>query len=314
MGTVFELLLPACPAAVSLGYAILEEVERLEDRLTVYRETSEVSRINRLAAYQPVPVSGLLFDLLQLSATLHRQTYGAFDVTTGRLVRLWGFFRGPRRIPSAEEIAAALEVTGMQHIVLDPETRTVYYRKRGIELNLGSIGKGYALDCLTARLERAGIRSALMHCGYSSVMARGCAPGTARGWHIGLADPRDPSSRLASVWLKDRALATSAATFQHVEHEGKKLGHVLDPRSGWPAQGMLSVTVVAPRAAEADALSTAFFILGLEAAARYVREHPRVAVIALTDEPQPRLAVLGDIEVETWQGTRNTLDVASVEG
>src|SRR5262249_42587733 len=159
---------------------------------------------------------------------------------------------------------------GMRHVVLDPEQRKVRFLKPGLEINLGSIGKGYALDRAAERLRRQGdLPSALLHGGQSSVYAIGTEPGEARGWAVGLQHPWSPGQQVAVVRLNDRALGTSAATFQHLEHNGRKLGHILAPRTGWPAVGLASASVVATTAAQADALATAFFILGVEQARAY---------------------------------------------
>ena len=168
------------------------------------------------------------------------------------------------------------------------------YLRPGLEINLGSIGKGYALD-RAAELLRAGVGrvGGLLHGGHSSVFAIGSEPGDARGWAVGIRHPWDPERRLALVRLRDRALGTSAATFQHLEYNGRKLGHILDPRTGWPAEGVASASVVAPTAAEADALATAFFILGIEAARAYCAAHPGIGAVLLPQGDAARPVVLG---------------------
>src|SRR5262249_14969420 len=161
--------------------------------------------------------------------------------SAGALIKAWGFYRGPRRVPPEPERRSVLGRVGMRHVVLDPEQRTVRYLRNGLEINLGSIGKGYALD-RAARLlrEHWNVTAGLLHGGHSSVYAIGSEPGRADGWGVGLRHPWDPARRLAVVRLRDRALGTSAATFQYLEYNGRKLGHLLDPRSGWPAEGMAS--------------------------------------------------------------------------
>jgi thiamine biosynthesis lipoprotein len=305
MACQFDMLVPAAhPDALAAAEAALDEIDRLEAQLTVYRDTSEVSRLNRLAAHAPVPVEKGLFDLLALSARLSAETEGAFDITAHALIQCWGFFRGPRRVPAPAEREAALENVGMHQVALDPEQRTVHFRRRGLGINLGSIGKGYALDCV-ARLLRADwqLSSALLHGGHSSVYALGAPAHDPEGWTVGICDPRDPTYRIARVRLKDRALGTSSATFQYLEHEGRKLGHLLDPRSGWPAEGMLGASVVAPTAAEADALATAFFILGVDKARAYCAAHPEIGALLLPPSPMHlplRIVPLGRLDGEIY--------------
>src|SRR4029079_5396733 len=135
-------------------------------------------------------------------------------------------------------------------VVLDAERRSVRYLRPGLELNLGAIGKGYALDRAAGLLRRRGnLCAALLHGGHSSVYAIGYEPGDERGWAVGLSHPWEPGRRIALLRLRDRALGTAAATHRHLEHEGRKLGHVLDPRTGWPAEGVALASAVAPTAA-----------------------------------------------------------------
>jgi thiamine biosynthesis lipoprotein len=284
MATHFEVLLPlGTPDAVAAGEAALDEIDRLEDQLTVYRDTSEVSRLNARACTGPVPVEEGLFDLLRLAARVSAETDYAFDVTAGALIKAWGFFRGPRRVPADAEVRQALQRVGMRHVALEAEARTVRFDRPGLEINLGSIGKGYALDRAAALLRRDWkISSGVLHGGHSSVYAMGSEPGTGRGWPVAIRHPGQEGGRLAVVYLRDRALGTSAATFQYLEHRGRKLGHILDPRTGWPAEGLASASVLATTAAEADALATAFFILGADRARAYCTAHPEIGAVLLS--------------------------------
>jgi thiamine biosynthesis lipoprotein len=295
MATSFEVALPlGTPRALEMGEAAFQLIDALEDQLTVYRDTSEVSRLNRFAPQRPVPVEEGLFRLLQLAARITEETGGAYDISAGALIKAWGFFRGPKRLPSDREREQARARVGMRHVVLRPESRSVRYLRPGLEINLGSIGKGYALDRVAELLQKDWkTPAALLHGGHSSVYAKGNPHGDERGWPVGLRHPWDRERRLGLFRLRDRTLGTSAATFKHLEHEGRKLGHILDPRTGWPAEGMASVSVVAPTGAEADALSTAFFVGGVEVACRYCEQHPEVGAVLLPEGEAARPVVLG---------------------
>src|SRR5205085_8733305 len=206
MATTFEVLLPfGAPDAHLAALAALDEIDRLEDQLTVYRETSEVSRLNTRAARHPVPVEKGLFDLLVLAKRLHEATEGAFDVAVGALIKTWGFYRRRGRVPSEAERAAVRERIGMQHVHLDPERLTVSYARSGLEINLGSIGKGYAIDRAAARLRgESRVRDALLHGGHSSILAMGSEAPARVGWVVGLLDPEHPGRRLALIRLHNR--------------------------------------------------------------------------------------------------------------
>jgi FAD:protein FMN transferase len=295
MATTFEVVVPfGTSHAMQLGAAALDRIDELEDQLTVYRETSEVARLNRLAPYEAVRVESGLFGLLELAARINRETAGAHDITAGALIKAWGFFRGPRRVPSETELAQALLRCGMNKVELSADSQSVRYLCPGLEINLGSIGKGYALDRAGEILDQQWRSPAfLLHGGRSSVYAHGNPAGEERGWQISVSHPWDPNRQLARLWLRDQGMGTSAATFQYLEHQGRKLGHVLDPRSGWPASGVASATVVAPSSAEADALSTAFFILGVETARRYCDNHPGVGALLLPDGAEAEPITIG---------------------
>jgi thiamine biosynthesis lipoprotein len=291
MATSIEVILPFdTPAAAEVGQRLLDEIDRLEAQLTVFRDNSEVSRLNAAASGHPVRVEQNLFDLLLLARKIHEHTEGAFDISIGALINAWGFFRRAGRVPSLAERTEVRERIGMKHIVLDAQRQTVYYQRPGLEINLGSIGKGYALD---RAAQLANTPNILLHGGHSSMLALGNETPTASGWTVGLSDPERLQCRRALVHLRNRALATSAFTHQHFEHEGRKLGHLLDPRSAWPAEGMLSATVTAPTGAEADALATAFFILGIEKARAYCERNAEIGAALISAASPHRMVVLG---------------------
>lgn len=296
MATGWELLLPSgFQAAVPAGQDAFALLGRMESQLTVYHAASEVSRINRAAPARAVRVEQRLFDLLQRAERLHHDTDGAFDPTLGKLLRAWGFFRGPRRVPPPEEIAAT--PWGWRHVHLDAPTRSVRYTAP-VEVNLGSIGKGYALDRLAERLSsRWGVTTMLLQGGGSSVLGRGCPHGLGQGWLVDVQHPWAQERKLCRVRLLNRAMGTSAATHQHFEHQGRKLGHILDPRSGWPAFGVASATALAPTATEADALATAFFVAGPSLAERLCTTNHELGAVLLPDGAA-RPLVFGNVSVE----------------
>jgi FAD:protein FMN transferase len=292
MATTFELLLPFGQRnASALARDVLELIDELESQLTVYREDSEVSEINRRADREAVRVEQGLFELLLLAQRLTAETGGAFDVTAGPLIKAWGFFRREGRVPSPAERQEALEHVGMKYVELNSESRAVRFLKPGMEINLGSIGKGYALDRCAALLRQRGAESGLLHGGGSSVLAVGSQPGDPRGWPVGIRHPWDDSRRIAVIHLRDRALATSAATYQNFEYNNRRLGHLLDPRSGRPAEGVASASAVALSAAEADALATAFYVLGIDKTRLFCQRHPEFGAIVLPEGNDAQLVV-----------------------
>jgi thiamine biosynthesis lipoprotein len=298
MACDFTLFFPAeYASAVDAGCAALDEIERLEKKLSAYLADSDICRLNAAAYDAPVTVDHEVFSLLETAGRLHRQTAGAFDIAAGTLIKAWGFFQGPRRVPDEAELQAAQQASGMAHIRLDAAARSVRLLRRGVEINLGAIGKGYAIDrALDLIAGEFRVPAVLMHGGQSSLKALGAPPDEPRGWKVEIGDPYNPGQRIASVWLKNQALGTSSAANQWFEAGGRRYGHVLDPRTGYPAEGVASASLLAPTAAEADALSTAFFVMGIEPARHYCQQHPDIGAV-LVAEPQagqePEAVLLG---------------------
>lgn len=267
MACRFEVVFNAgeVPGDTELAVDALDLIDEIENRISIYRDTSELSRINATAATGWQPVSHDVFAMLELAVDLHTRAGGAFDIAAGRLVRCWGFFQRRGRTPAAEELAAAREASGTRWLELDRAGRRVRFTAPGVEINPGAIGKGWALDRAIERLVARGVANVLVHGGSSSVRAiggQGPAGGERRGWPVGLRHPLRTDRRLATVSLADRALGTSGSGTQFFIDRGRKLGHILDPRTGLPAAGVLSATVLAPSAAMADALATAAYVLG----------------------------------------------------
>jgi thiamine biosynthesis lipoprotein len=260
MACSFELLLHTRDrsrlAAAHAGLALVDEVEA---QLSVYRDDSEVAHLNRTAHERPVPLDAGLYELIRLARALGHETAGAYDITTGALIRCWGFFERQPRVPCAGALAAARASSGWSAVDLDEDARTIRFRVPGIELNFGSIGKGHALDRIAARLRDAGLTDFLLHAGQSSVVASGHGD-EGEGWLVALRDPRS-GGRLGTLRLRDEALSTSGIGEQGFEVDGQRLGHVLDPRTGWPSRECLQSSVVSDGGAVAEALSTAFFVM-----------------------------------------------------
>lgn len=277
--------------------AALDLVDAIESQLSIYREHTEVSAINRTAAQHAVEVEPRLFSLLALCAWLHATTGGAFDITSGPLSRTWGFLKREGRLPSDDEITVALENVGFGNIELDDDHRSIRFLKSGVELNFNSIGKGYALDRVAELLGERGVGDYLCHGGRSSVLARGRdRGGDTRGWAIGVPHPHKPGEHVGEIILCDDALGTSGAGTQFFEAGGRRFGHLIDPRTGWPTEGVFTATAIASTAAEADALATAFYINGPGGASEYCAEHKTAAAVLVC----PRDGVHDDIDVHAF--------------
>ncbi len=295
MATTFEIAFPSgTPHAFDAGSAALDLIEEIEEQLTVYRDTGEVARLNATAAEGPVNVTAEVFHLLERCAAFTLATAGAFDIAVGALVDVWATAKREGRIPTAQELNGATTRSGFRHVMLDEGT--VQFRRAGLKLNFGAIGKGHALDRAAELLTRDwGIESALLQGGGSSMFGLGAPPNDVRGWPVALRHPEPERPSLGTVHLKDRGFGTSAATFQFFEFAGKTYGHVLDPRTARPAEGTECASCVADSAAEADAISTAFFIAGTGWATEFCRSRPHLGAVILAQGEPVRVGLGAEI-------------------
>lgn len=296
MGSDFEVFAwsPDSRKARVGAEAAIEEILRTEALLSHYQPDSEISYINQHAASSPVQVHPEVFDLLRKALELCQKTEGAFDITVMPLIECWGFYRGVGRVPSQRALARALRRVGYHQVRLDPENLTVAFTQEGVSLHLGAIGKGYAVDKAIECLQEAGVEAAMVHGGYSSVRAYGHLPG-GEGWRVRLPHPLTPQRTLAYLALSDRAISTSASVYQHFEREGRRYGHIIDPRSGLPVPDtLMQVSVIAEEATVSDALATAFFVLGETAIEKFVQSEPNIQVGILRDAQSP-LAWMGSV-------------------
>lgn len=272
MGTVLEISLAdldreaAAPVFDEL-YAVAGELDAL---LSVYDTDSDISRLNRTAGRGPQPVDARVLDVLARSIDFARLTGGAFDVTVGPLVELWMQAAERDEPPTPSELAEARQRVGFQLIALGPDGSAALLRER-MALNLGGVAKGYALDRMLPVLERRGVTNALLNFGQSSSWALG-APAGSPGWRLLVRGPEGDYAGL--ITLRDQALSVSGSLGQWSEIGGQRYGHIIDPRSGQPLLRSRQALVVAPRAALAEALSTALLILDAESGLALVAAQP----------------------------------------
>lgn len=297
MACDFEVLLhPGHPEhGPEAAVHALELVDSLEQLLSIYVPTSDFSRLNARAFQTPVHVSQPAFELIQLAKEIYTDTSGAFDMTAAKLSEVWGFSSRRGSMPSEQAIAEALAGIGTDAIELDEQDHSIRFC-RPVNVNPGGIGKGYALDLAAQSLLERGVTEFAIHGGKSSVRAHGrqLLGHQAIGWKIAVRHPEQTQRILGRLLLQDQALGTSGPANQFFYFRGVRYGHIIDPRTGWPAQGPLSVTVLHPSAAWADALATGLYVMGIDCAVRYCETHPQVGMLAILPG-----AKQGDVEVVT---------------
>ena len=264
MGASFSLVLfgPDRPGLESAAAAAFAEAHRLDRLLSNYRAESEWTAMNREAASRPVRVTPELFALLSDCLEYSRISDGAFDITVGPLIKVWGFYEGEGGLPQPGTVKDTLNRVGYRHVHLDPGPRTVRFARRGMDLDPGGIGKGYAVDRMVKVLKQADVRIALVSASGSSIYGLGAPPDEPQGWPIAIRTPGDPSAVATRVPLKDMSLSTTGSYEKFFWAEGRTYSHVLDPRTGYPAQGTSAVSVLAPRTVDSEAWTKSFFING----------------------------------------------------
>ncbi len=260
-----------------------EEVRRLDRMLSNYRTESEWSEVNRHAAERPVTVSAELFQLLSACVDYSRQSEGAFDISVGPLMKVWGFYKGSGHLPHREEVRGALTKVGYRNILLDATRLTVRFARPGVELDPGGIGKGYAVDRMLDVLRKDGMASALVSASGSSIYALGAPPGEA-GWKVRIRDPKNEAKTVTEVTLSNESMSTSGSYEKFFMAEGKIYSHIMDPRTGFPATGMLSASVITPRTLDSEAWTKPFFINGRSWAANHTPKGFRVFLCPDTGE------------------------------
>lgn len=404
MASDFEVSLNATrdDSGADAALDALDEVDRIENVLSIFRPTTLASRVNLLAAELNVRVDEEFWGWLETAIRFSEETEGAFDVAAAPLWRAWGFAKRDGEFPAPDVLKRALELSGIRHLQLDEAERSIAFDEEGVELNFGAIGKGIALDAAAQKLLDGGQTDFIIQGGKSGCVARGgrrnddlfifgdfaadeeadetrsdiypndavfafgsavetvltqglgalTASNDAKsrgdetdeeddpefdeesgrrrktsrqadeeavealipeflrpdaeterlatlskarrfpGWTIGVAHPLFPERRIGEIFLRDRALGTSGSTYQFFRCGGKRYSHVVDPRDGYPTTGVLSTTVLAPTATEADALSTAFFVLGPEKTAAFCANRPEIgALLVLERETSPGYAL-----------------------
>jgi thiamine biosynthesis lipoprotein len=246
--------------------AALDEVDRIDALMSNYKPESPLSQINREAGQHPVLVEPELFRFLERCIRYSQQSEGGFDITVGPLMKAWGFFRGEGRIPWFFELWNVLRKVGYQHLHLNSTQRTIQFERSGMELDLGGIAKGYAVDRVVELLKEQHIERAFVSAGGSTLYGLG-APVDSPGWEVKIQDPlapHDPKKSAMTVLLKNQCLSVSGNYEKFFKVRGVTYSHIMDPRTGRPVENMLSIAVITQNGTDGDALDNAFYVQGAE--------------------------------------------------
>jgi FAD:protein FMN transferase len=261
MGTEYSLYLyaPSPEQAAAIAKPVFEEVDRVDALLSNYLPDSELSRINRQAFDDEVTTDPETFRFLATSLAWSERSHGAFDISVGKLMKVWKFFGASGALPSPDELAGARADVGWEKIRLNPEQRTVRFLAAGIELDPGGIGKGYAVDRAVRILRARHVPEALLSAGSSTIYALGAPPGEA-GWKVRVPSPYPRGGTISTVVLRDTSLSTANLSEKNFVHDSQFYGAIMNPQTLQPVRGMLQVTVISKSATDSDALSNALFV------------------------------------------------------
>ena len=265
----------ALPLVVEMAF---NEVDRIDELMSIYKRESAVSFINRLAARKPVVVGPELFKFLQRCLSFSRESEGAFDITILPLMRVWGFLDDEGRVPSVNELQEVLSRVGYQKLTLNSKQRTIEFEQDGMSLDLGGIAKGYAVDRVVSLLREYQIERALVSAGGSTLFALGSPP-REKAWKVKIRDPlnpRDSNKSALTVKLKNQCLSIAGSYERFFTIEGETYSHIMDPITGRPIEGLLSVAVVTESGLEGDALDNILFVKGLTESKSYLMRYPTV--------------------------------------
>jgi thiamine biosynthesis lipoprotein len=276
MGSPFKLVIYASSDTLAQRAAdnAFNRVAELNEALSDYRDGSEINRVSaQSGSGKWIPVSKDLYDILAISQSISKKTNGAFDATLGPIVQMWRHATRKGTFPSAEEIADARSKTGYKKLKMNPKTRSVFLKQKGMRLDIGGLGKGFAAEAAIKEVQKLGITSAMMDAGGKIVMTNP-PPGT-EGWNITISNGSDS---LKTIKLSNTSLATSGPTYRYMDYKGVRYSHIVNPKTGIGLLFHVRTTAICPGGAISDALATAFSVAGIAAGKKILKNFPDTQV------------------------------------
>ncbi|UMB55500.1 FAD:protein FMN transferase [Lutibacter sp. A64] len=284
MGSRFDITVVANDSIQANKYidTAVAEISRIEKLISSWDENSQTSEINRNAGINPVKVDKELFNLIERGIGISKLTDGAFDISYASMDRIWKFDGSMTKMPSKDEIIASVEKVDYQNIILDKENSTVFLKLKGMKIGFGAIGKGYAADMAKTLLISKGVSSGIINAS-GDMNTWGKQP-NGKDWKIAITNPMNKNKVFALLPITNGAVVTSGNYEKYVNFNGKRYTHIIDPRTGYPSTGIISVTVFAPKAELADALATSVFVMGKEAGLDRINQLPKIECIIIDDK------------------------------
>jgi len=286
MGSRFDLTVVADNEKQGNEYIedAIAEIKRIEKIISSWDTTSQTSQINKNAGIKPVKVDKELFDLIERSKVISKLTDGAFDISYASMDKIWKFDGTMKEFPSEEKIKKSVEKVGYQNIILNKKDTTVYLKLKEMKIGFGGIGKGYAADKAKALLISKGVKAGIINAS-GDMNTWGKQP-NGGDWMVGITNPMNKNKVFALLAIppKTRAVVTSGNYEKYVIFNGKRYTHIINPKTGYPSNGIISASVFAPSAELADALATSIFVMGTEVGINRINQLPNVECIVIDDK------------------------------
>ena len=284
LGSPFEITVVAKDSVEGNYFTTLaiDEVKRIENLISDWIPTTQISKVNHNAGIQPVKVDQEVYDLLERAIKISKLTSGAFDISYASMDKIWKFDGSMKEMPSEETIKKSVEKVGYQNIILNPKDTTIFLKNKGMKLGLGGIGQGYIADKIKILLKEKGCKSGLVNVS-GDINTWGKQP-DGQSWTVGIVNPMNKNKVFATFPLDDSAVETSGSYEKYVTFNGKRYSHIIDPRTGYPASGIVSVSVFAKQTEIADALATGIFVLGVEVGLDLIDQLKGIGCIIVDDK------------------------------
>ena len=284
LGSPFEITVVAKDSVEGNYFTTLaiDEVKRIENLISDWIPTTQISKVNHNAGIQPVKVDQEVYDLVERAIKISKLTSGAFDISYASMDKIWKFDGSMKEMPSEEAIKKSVEKVGYQNIILNPKDTTIFLKNKGMKLGLGGIGQGYIADKIKILLKEKGCKSGLVNVS-GDINTWGKQP-DGQSWTVGIVNPMNKNKVFATFPLDDSAVETSGSYEKFVTFNGKRYSHIIDPRTGYPASGIVSVSVFAKQTEIADALATGVFVLGVDVGLDLINQLKGIGCIIVDDK------------------------------
>ncbi len=259
----------------------IDEIKRIEKIISSWDKNSQTSKVNQYAGIKPVKVNLELFNLIKRSIIISKLTDGAFDITYASMDRIWKFDGSMKEFPSKEKIKKSVEKVGFQNIILNKKDTTVFLKLKGMKIGFGAIGKGYAADMAKKLLQKKGVKSGIINAS-GDMNTWGKQP-NGKDWQVAITNPFNKNKAFGLLPLKHGAVVTSGNYEKFVKFNDKRYTHIINPKTGYPSSGIVSVTVFATKAELADALATSIFVMGKEIGINRINQLPNIECVIIDD-------------------------------